>query len=255
MHFFDTTPVGRILNRFSADMDLIDEQLPDTLVQLSSMLVYSVGTVVLVCVISPLFLCLIFPLFFLFRLTEKLYLAASRELKRIESVTKSPVLQLFQEAFNGMSTVRAFEKEGLFMSRCNDMLDSNSKATLAGAIANRWLSVRLESIGQVLVFFFSFFFGSHFVSESASLRTLMYFFFLRNSALFAATILSVLTRDSGIDVGLAGVSITSCMSLVSGLAWLVRLRWLKPGVLIVLIFFPFFDVEHKWRLKWLLWSV
>lgn len=59
--------------------------------------VAALGTLVLVTVITPLFLVVIFPLLFCFRLTEKLYLSASREMKRIESVTKSPILQLFQE--------------------------------------------------------------------------------------------------------------------------------------------------------------
>lgn len=106
---------------------------------------------VLVTIITPLFLIVIFPLLFCFRLTEKLYLHASREIKRIDSVTRSPVLQLFQEAFQGMSTIKAFGKEALFFSRCNELQDKNFRPVIAAYIANRWLSVRLETIGQVVI--------------------------------------------------------------------------------------------------------
>jgi ATP-binding cassette subfamily C (CFTR/MRP) protein 1 len=73
--------------------------LPDTLGQLSSMIVNALGTLILVSVITPLFLVVIFPILFLYRRTENYYLSASREMKRIESVTKSPLLALYQEAY------------------------------------------------------------------------------------------------------------------------------------------------------------
>ncbi len=98
---------------------------------------------------------------------------------------------MLSEAFNGLTTIRAFGSEPQFLERNKALLDANMQAVFAGFICNRWLSVRIETIG--------------------------------NTVLLAATMLAVLSRGA-VAVGLAGVSITSSLLLVGSLAWLVRLR-------------------------------
>ena len=208
MSFFDQTPTGRILNRCSTDVDQIDEQLPDTLTQFSSMLVACAGTLATVSIISPLFLVVMFPILFMYRAVERRYLVVSRELKvltsmfflflharsrtqRLDSVSKSPLLAMLSEAFNGLTTIRAFSSEELFLERNKALLDGSMRAVFAGYTCNRWLSVRVETIG--------------------------------NALLLATTLLAVLSRDR-VAVGLAGVSITASLLLVGSLGWLVRLR-------------------------------
>jgi ABC-type multidrug transport system fused ATPase/permease subunit len=98
---------------------------------------------------------------------------------------------MLSEAFNGLTTIRAFASEPLFLERNKALLDANMQSVFAGYICNRWLSVRIETIG--------------------------------NCVLLAATLLAVLSRGT-VAVGLAGVSITSALMLVGSLNWLVRLR-------------------------------
>lgn len=111
MSFFDTTPLGRIINRFSKDMDVIDNTLPLS-VRSWLLMFFNVASVFVVISIStPLFLVMIIPISILYYIIQKFYIATSRQLKRIESVTRSPIYSHFSETLTGQTTVRAYKEQ------------------------------------------------------------------------------------------------------------------------------------------------
>jgi ATP-binding cassette subfamily C (CFTR/MRP) protein 1 len=112
--FFDQTPIGRILNRFSNDQDSLDLTLPRTLNQLYSCMLRVIGTIAVISFVSPGFLVATIPISWLYYHAKELYSKTSRELKRIESNTKSPLYSHFGESITGASCIRAASAEQRF---------------------------------------------------------------------------------------------------------------------------------------------
>ena len=113
LSFFESTPTGRILNRFANDMDKIDSQIPQTLTSYLTTVTVCVGTL-LVAVVTPWFLAFIIPLSYVYYRIQRFYRATSRELKRLDSISRSPIFVHFSETLNGLSTIRAFGALGRF---------------------------------------------------------------------------------------------------------------------------------------------
>lgn len=111
MSFFDTTPLGRILNRFSKDVDVIDNVLPMTMRFWMMMFFNTIGVLVTISYSTPIFLAVVLPLGIFYYFIQKFYVATSRQLKRIESVTRSPIYTHFSETITGQSTIRAYGEE------------------------------------------------------------------------------------------------------------------------------------------------
>lgn len=111
MSFFDTTPLGRILNRFSKDVDVIDNVLPMTMRFWVMMFFNVVGVLVVISYSTPIFLSIALPIAIVYYFIQKFYVATSRQLKRIESVTRSPIYTHFSETITGQSTIRAYGEE------------------------------------------------------------------------------------------------------------------------------------------------
>lgn len=111
MSFFDTTPLGRILNRFSKDVDVIDNVLPMSMRFWIMMFFNAVGVIVTISYSTPIFLAAVVPLGIIYYIVQKFYVATSRQLKRIESVTRSPIYTHFSETITGQSTIRAYGEE------------------------------------------------------------------------------------------------------------------------------------------------
>ncbi|KAK0386338.1 hypothetical protein NLU13_6175 [Sarocladium strictum] len=151
MSFFDTTPTGRILNRFSSDIYRVDEVLARTFDQLFSNSAKAIFTLIIVSVSTPPFIALIIPLALTYKWIQAYYLRTSRELKRLDSVTKSPVYAHFQESLGGVSTIRAFRQQERFTLENEWRVDANLRAYFPSVSANRWLGVRLEFIGAVVI--------------------------------------------------------------------------------------------------------
>lgn len=108
MAFFDTTPLGRIMNRFSKDVDMADNTLPMS-IRTWLMMFFSVAAVLVVISYStPIFMAVILPLGIVYYFIQKFYVATSRQLKRLESVTRSPIYSHFGESVTGQSTIRAY---------------------------------------------------------------------------------------------------------------------------------------------------
>ncbi|KAJ2894451.1 hypothetical protein MKZ38_007530 [Zalerion maritima] len=151
MSFFETTPAGRILNRFSSDIYRLDENLPR---QFNSLFTHSAKGVFILAIISsatPLFVFVAIPLALLYVYMQRYYLGAKRGLKRLDSTTRSPVFAHFQESLAGIATIRAYRQQGRFARENERRLDANLRAYVPSINANRWLGVRLEFLGSVVI--------------------------------------------------------------------------------------------------------
>ncbi|KJZ72821.1 hypothetical protein HIM_07765 [Hirsutella minnesotensis 3608] len=151
MSFFDTTPTGRILNRFSSDIYRVDEVLARTFNMLFVNLAKSGFTLVVISVSTPAFIALIIPLSLTYYWIQRYYLRTSRELKRLDSVSRSPIYAHFQESLGGVTTIRAYRQQQRFELENEWRVDANLRAYYPSISANRWLAVRLEFIGAVVI--------------------------------------------------------------------------------------------------------
>lgn len=111
MELFDTTPVGRILNRFSKDINALDNVLPDLLLLFVSQVCTVFGNIVVISISSPLYLAVIVPIFIMYYLIQRFYVATTRQLARLESVTRSPIYSHFGESISGVVSIRAYKAQ------------------------------------------------------------------------------------------------------------------------------------------------
>jgi ATP-binding cassette subfamily C (CFTR/MRP) protein 10 len=109
--FFDQTPSGRILNRFSSDLYTIDDSLPFILNILLANFVGLLGIIVVLSYVQVLFLLLLLPFWYIYSKLQVFYRSTSRELRRLDSVSRSPIYASFTETLDGSSTIRAFKSE------------------------------------------------------------------------------------------------------------------------------------------------
>ncbi|KAF9344624.1 hypothetical protein BGX26_004099, partial [Mortierella sp. AD094] len=153
MSFFDTTPMGRIVNRFSSDINSIDVQLPEEWNDLFSFIAIIGGTLFVIAYSTPIFLVAIPPLVAVFFWIQYYFIKSSSSLKRLNSVAKSPLYQHFSETLAGVSTIRVMK--GLreqFISENEAREDIIVNRYYAYYLNNRWLQIRLESLGGFTVF-------------------------------------------------------------------------------------------------------
>ncbi|XP_014663259.1 PREDICTED: multidrug resistance-associated protein 7-like [Priapulus caudatus] len=149
--FFDATPIGRIVNRFSSDVYSVDDSLPFIMNILLAQLYGLAGTISITCYGLPWFSLLLLPLAAIYYHIQKYYRHTSRELKRLASVTLSPVYAHFSETLTGLASIRAFRATARFMQENQNTLEINQKANFAGQVASQWLNVRLQLLGVVMV--------------------------------------------------------------------------------------------------------
>ena len=114
MAFYDTTPIGRIVNRLSKDIDVCDGTLPQNMTSWLNAISGFTGTMVSIIAMLPILGGLFLPACIVFIIIQKLYVATSRQLKRLESVSRSPIYSQFGETLNGISTIRAYKSQEEF---------------------------------------------------------------------------------------------------------------------------------------------
>lgn len=192
MSFFDTTPAGRILNRFSSDIYRVDEVLARTFNMLFVNAARAGFTLVVISWTTPAFVFLIIPLGFVYLWIQRYYLRTSRELKRLDSVTRSPIYAHFQESLGGLSTIRAYRQQNRFTLENEWRVDANLRAYFPSINANRWLAVRLEFIGSLIIL---------------------------AAALFAAF---AVARGDGPSAGAVGLAMSYALQITQSLNWIVR---------------------------------
>ncbi|CAG9820276.1 unnamed protein product [Phaedon cochleariae] len=149
--FFDITPTGRILNRFSSDTYTVDDSLPFILNILLAQLFGLIGSLAITIYGLPWICLILVPLIPVYHWLMSHYRMTSRELKRISSVTLSPVYSHFNETLQGLTTIRAMRATQRFNRVNQHNVDANIKAQFASQAASRWLGLRLQFIGVAVV--------------------------------------------------------------------------------------------------------
>ncbi|XP_077977977.1 ATP-binding cassette sub-family C member 9-like [Glandiceps talaboti] len=152
MRFFDTTPIGRVLNRLSNDTQIIDQRLWLTMNTIMNCTFQSLTALVVNAVVTPIFLAVVAPAVVSYFAVMKYFISTSRELKRLDSIAASPVFAHFSETLGGLSTIRAYRDENRFKKSLLHRLDVNNLSQVYIHTSNKWLQVRLHFIGGVIVF-------------------------------------------------------------------------------------------------------
>uniref|UniRef100_A0A480JZY6 Multidrug resistance-associated protein 1 n=1 Tax=Sus scrofa TaxID=9823 RepID=A0A480JZY6_PIG len=190
MSFFERTPSGNLVNRFSKELDTVDSMIPQVIKMFMGSLFNVVGACIIILLATPVAAVIIPPLGLIYFFVQRFYVASSRQLKRLESVSRSPVYSHFNETLLGVSVIRAFEEQERFIRQSDLKVDENQKAYYPSIVANRWLAVRLEFVGNCIVLF---------------------------AALFA-----VISRHN-LSAGLVGLSVSYSLQITAYLNWLVRM--------------------------------
>ncbi|XP_016124864.1 ATP-binding cassette sub-family C member 9-like isoform X3 [Sinocyclocheilus grahami] len=151
IRFFDVTPLGQILNRFSADTNIIDQHIPQTLESLTRSTLLCLSAIGVIAFVTPSFLIALVPLAVAFYFIQKYFRVASKDLQDLDDSTQLPLLCHFSETAEGLTTIRAFRHEARFKQRMLELTDTNDTAYLFLSAANRWLEVRTDYLGAVIV--------------------------------------------------------------------------------------------------------
>lgn len=151
MHFFHAQPIGRIMNRVSKDQNIVDEDLQESLADFTNCLTQVVCSFGLACLALPWFAVALLPAIFAYARIRRYYNASSRELKRLDSISRSPLVSHFYETIAGLQTIRAFDKVAAYSSSNVGHIEENQRAVFCLLSSNRWLAVRLENLGTALI--------------------------------------------------------------------------------------------------------
>uniref|UniRef100_A0A8C3KM63 Canalicular multispecific organic anion transporter 1 n=1 Tax=Calidris pygmaea TaxID=425635 RepID=A0A8C3KM63_9CHAR len=189
MSFFDTTPTGRIVNRFAKDIFTIDETIPMSFRSWLSCFMAIISTLLMICLATPFFALVIIPLSIFYYFVLRFYVSTSRQLRRLDSVTRSPIYSHFGETVSGLSVIRAYGHQERFLQQNENTMDINQKTVYSWIISNRWLAIRLEFVGSLVVFF--------------------------------SALLAVISKGT-LEGGIVGLSVSSALNVTQTLNWLVR---------------------------------
>ncbi|XP_038066967.1 ATP-binding cassette sub-family C member 8-like [Patiria miniata] len=151
MRFFDTTPIGRIMNRFSSDVKIIDQILGNTFNSFQKYWLTCIGAIIVNIAVSWYFAVALIPFVILYLLIMKYFIKTSRELQRLTNISKSPVFAHFSETLEGLSTIRAYRQQEHFRDDLIRKMELNNVMFIYMNTSNRWLGARLEVIGGFIV--------------------------------------------------------------------------------------------------------
>ncbi|KAJ8692856.1 hypothetical protein PTI98_010127 [Pleurotus ostreatus] len=152
MSFFDTTPLGRIMNRFSKDIDTIDNLLGDALRMLAGTSSSILGAIILISILLPWFLIGVFCILIVYYYAATFYRASARELKRLDAILRSTLYSHFSESLSGLPTIRAYGEADRFRQENEDRVDIENRAYWLTVTNQRWLGIRLDFLGALLTF-------------------------------------------------------------------------------------------------------
>ncbi|GMF31132.1 unnamed protein product [Phytophthora lilii] len=150
--YFDVTPMGQILNRFSNDLDQMDTMLPQEYQLLLQNVSLALGALVVSAFASYWIALTYIPIFIVFLCIGQYFKKSSSEIKRLEGVARTPVYNLFSETLSGLSTIRAFRMENDFIRQNRRVVDANSNLYFTYWAASRWLATRLDLLSVVIIF-------------------------------------------------------------------------------------------------------
>lgn len=181
-----------IVRNYNSDIYRVDEVLARTFNMLFVNSARALFTLAVISASTPAFIALIIPLACVYLWIQRYYLRSSRELKRLDSVSRSPIYAHFQESLGGVTTIRAYQQQDRFALENEWRVDANLRAYFPSINANRWLAVRLEFIGSVIIL-----------------------------AAAGFSIISV-TTGSGLSAGLVGLAMSYALQITQSLNWIVR---------------------------------
>ncbi|CAH3114175.1 unnamed protein product [Pocillopora meandrina] len=192
IYFFDTNPVGQVLNRFSKDIGQMDDLLPYTFYDYSRLMLQAFAVLMLNVVFVPYLLAAAIPIVLLFLFIRHYYLKTAREVKRIEAMNRSPFYSHISTSLQGLTTIRAYRAENRFKNQYDVYQDNHTAAWFLFMTGSRWLGARLDFI--CTVFIASAAFSPLFLAEGG----------IRMSA------------------GIVGLTLTYAKMLTGGFQWCVR---------------------------------
>ncbi|CAG8509015.1 21771_t:CDS:10 [Cetraspora pellucida] len=191
LRFYDTTPIGRILNRFSKDMETVDQMFSPIIMFLLYSCFSTVSVIFAISIVMPQFLIAGAFIAAMFIVIGAYYIATSRDLKRLESVSRSPIYAAFGETITGVSTIRAFGAEKRLMKRMLSLVDNNNRPYIFNWACNRWLHTRVDFAGGLVG--------------------------------FSTAVIVVYNLSNGMDPGLAGFALINALNFTGHVIWVIRM--------------------------------
>lgn len=149
---FEAYPIGRIINRFSYDMFVVDQKLPSSIQRLVLVSLICFSALIVNVIQSPIFIVFAIPMLAIYWWLQNYYRCTSRELQRLDSISRAPVLSHFSDTLGGLVTIRAFGEQQRFINQLCEKIDANTTAFLILQSGCRWLGVALDFTGAFMVF-------------------------------------------------------------------------------------------------------
>ncbi|KAH6687860.1 ATP-dependent bile acid permease [Plectosphaerella plurivora] len=188
LRWIDTVPTGRVLNRFTADFNIIDSRLAIDLTTTASNVLGIIGICVAAMFVSPYIIVLALVLLSCCAWIASFYLAAARPAKRLESTTKSPIFELFGSSLSGVTTIRGFDKATHYVDAMYEKLDDYGMATYHLWLYNRWMGWKMNIVGS----------------------------------LFAVVVAAMVLSNSQMDAALAGFTLSFALEFSDAVLWTIR---------------------------------
>lgn len=152
MVYFETTPMGRLLNRFTYDAEILDVTLVWSMSMLLIASSWFLTALIVMVVILPWMLIVMLPITVCYWMIQLHYRKSGADLQRLDAVSRSPLQAMLAEGIEGSATIRTFNKETTFAHRFHGSADKNTSAQLNFISAQRWLGIRIELLGVTIVF-------------------------------------------------------------------------------------------------------
>ena len=194
IQFYDTNPLGRILNRFSADVGICDETLPLTIYDFAVGVFLVIGSVCTSIITLPFILTVLPPLLYCFIHLRRVFVNTTRELKRLEGMARSPIFAMMSEALKGIATIRSNNKLTYFSDIFQDVQNTHTRAFFSFTASSRWFAFNLDFLSFILT--------------------------------AVASIFAVLFQDQGwfqVDPAILGLSLTLLIQIsTSNFPWVIR---------------------------------
>eukprot|EP00798_Chlamydomonas_sp_ICE-L_P022324 gene22324-29400_t len=213
LSFFHTNPAGRILNRFSKDLGMVDDLLPTVLFDFFQTFFLVLSAFVLVSIAVPVILPVFIPLALFFYYLRQRYVTCSREVKRWEAVTRAPVFAFFSASLKGLSPIRANAAQGSPVFAFFSASLKGLSTIRAYAAQGRFQDAFLSALQETGIWSFAFFCTARWIGFRLDL--------IATTTLFAASLLAMVMRDS-VSVALLGLALAYVLQLTGLMQWMVR---------------------------------
>lgn len=150
MSFFDTTPVGRIMNVLTKDIDVADNQISDSFRMALNTIRQVLGSIILITILTHYFVVAVAVILIGYYFGAMFYCSSARELKRLDAILRSSLYAHFSESLSGLTVIRAYSEVDTFIRENMKRNDYENRAYFMTVVNQRWLGVRLDLLGAIL---------------------------------------------------------------------------------------------------------